>query len=279
MTKIAFQGRRGAYSERASVQVFGHDIDFKTCDEFEDVYKAIVDGEVEYGVVPIENSTAGSVHDNYDLLLKYQLPIVAETEVHVNHVLMAQKDATMDSIKEVYSHPQALAQCSLFFEKHKNIKRVPAFDTAGSAEKISKASDITVAAIASEEAANQYNLKVLKRNMENLAGKNHTRFFVISKDDSKKKINFGKANKTSIVFASKVERSGFLYEALGCFAKENINLVKIGSRPLENRPWEYAFYVDLDGSLENPSIQKALSDLKDLTGFFHILGTYPKALR
>jgi prephenate dehydratase len=292
MIKIAFQGRPGAYSEKASHQLFGDTIALLPCDFFEDVYIAVQKGHADFGVLPIENSTAGPIHENYDLLKEYGMPIVAETKVPINHALMACAPTPIAQLTQVHSHPQALAQCSHFFQQNPHIRKVSAFDTAGSAEHLSKAQTPHVAAIASEQAAERYGLHIIARNLENTPGVNVTRFFCIAKQahhhtqanptsQASQAIQATFAhrtpNKTSLVFTPTQEHSGVLYQALGCFATRNINLLRIESRPRKGKPWQYEFYLDLDGVPSQPPIAQALQELHKLGDNVLILGEYAAA--
>jgi len=271
--KIAFQGRLGAYSEKAAKQIYGLDIELMPCYFFEDVFLAVQKGEAEAGVIPIENSTAGSVHENYDLLSRFRLPIVAETQVKIEHVLLAPPGASLESLLEVYSHPQALAQCSEFFHSNPQIRRVTSFDTAGAAEEIAAQKDISRGAIASETAVEHYELQILKREMENIPGLNLTRFFSVRKEGLP--VDPEQQNKTSLVFSPTEEHGGVLYQALGIFACHNINLTRIESRPRLGSPWAYIFYLDFEGHPGQEKVDTALAELEAMSEYVHILGTFP----
>lgn len=270
--KIAFQGRRGAYSESAAYSIFGTTISVEPVDSFEDIYRLVESGEVDGGVIPIENSTAGSIHDNYDLLLQWRLPIVGEVKLQIEHCLMALPGTHIDDLHEVISHPQALAQCSNFFASHPKIKRVAFFDTAGSGEEIASKHIQGLGGIASTFAAKYYGLEVLQTPLANHPGSNFTRFFAIQK--SAPPLNIDLHTKTSIAFAPKRNEAGILYKCLGCFAKRDINLVRIESRPRQGSPWEYVFYLDLQGNPLQEPVAKALEELKDLSAFVVPLGSY-----
>jgi chorismate mutase/prephenate dehydratase len=267
---VAFQGERGAYSESAVYQFFGSAVTLKPCRDFRDVFESVKKQEAEAGVVPVENSIEGSVNQNYDLFFTYDLKVCGEVIVKVAHCLIANPDTSLDAVKAVYSHPQALAQCRSFLERL-NCELIPTYDTAGSVKLIKEKKLTNAAAIASEKAAELYGMKILARDIADNP-ENYTRFFVLSKEDSP---ITGK-DKTSIIFSAKHE-PGSLYHALGEFAKRNINLTKIESRPTKKTPWEYNFYLDFEGHRTEPRCAEALKALEKYATFVRILGSYPKA--
>ena len=269
--KVAFQGERGAYSESAVYQFFGSTMRVKPCRDFRDVFESVKNQEVQAGVVPVENSIEGSVNQNYDLFFNYDLKVCGEVIVKIAHCLIANPGTSIDSIKAVYSHPQALAQCRSFLERLK-CELIPTYDTAGSVKLIKEKKLANAAAIASEKAAELYNMKILARDIADNK-ENYTRFFVLSKEDSP---ITGK-DKTSIIFSAKHE-PGSLYHALGEFAKRNINLTRIESRPTKKTPWEYNFYLDFEGHRSEPRCAEALKALEKCAAFVRILGSYPKAV-
>jgi chorismate mutase/prephenate dehydratase len=268
--KIAFQGEIGAYSELAVYKHFGSNVHVKPCKLFSDVFKSVDTDEVDYGVVPVENSIEGSVNQVYDLFMEYDLKVCGEIILKVEHCLIANFNATLDSIKIVYSHPQALGQCISFLERS-GYKPIPTYDTAGSVKLIKEQGVTDAAAIASERAAQIYGLKILKRNISDNPD-NYTRFFVLSKNEVPPSGN----DKTSIIFSVK-HLPGALYKALEEFASREINLTKIESRPTKRKPWEYNFYLDFEGHWTEPRYKEALKGLRDKTVFIKILGSYPKA--
>ena len=224
MKTVAFQGERGAYSESAVYQFFGAKTEVKPCNDFKDVFDSVCTQETQFGVVPVENSLEGSITQNYDLFLKYDLKVCAEVIVKVEHCLIANPGTALEDIKVVYSHPQALAQCRSFLEEFGR-ELISTYDTAGSVKMIKEKSLKNAAAIASERAANIYGMHILAKDIaDNL--ENYTRFFVLFTEDSKPTGN----DKTSIIFSARHE-PGSLYHALGQFAKRNINLTKIESQP------------------------------------------------
>lgn len=271
--KIAFQGRLGAYSESAAYYLFGADIETVPMDTFEEIYQGIEDGSVDGGVVPIENSTAGSIYENYDLLFKWRHPIVAEVKLQISHSLCVLPGTKIEDLKKVISHPQGLAQCSLFFEKHPQIQASAFYDTAGGAEVVAQGRDKSLGAIASSYAAKVYGLEVLAEGIENLPGINFTRFYAIRK---KAELNLSSEGvKTTLLFTlGNSRKSGALYNALGCFAKRNLNLTRIESRPHPDKPWEYIFHMSFEGNPEEPLSSAALAELKNYADFVYLLGTF-----
>jgi prephenate dehydratase len=269
MAKVAFQGERGAFSEDAVITFFG-DAELSPSRYIADVFEAVLKDDVDFGVVPVENSQAGSINDTYDMLLSYPLNIFGEIHLRISHCLMALPGESVDGIKMVYSHPQALAQCEEFLRKLK-AEIIPTYDTAGSAKKIKEAGLKGCAAVASKRAAQIYGLEILAEKIETNVN-NYTRFFVISK----KKAEYTSKSKTSLVFSTK-NIPGALYACLGAFATRDINLTKLESRPSKDKPWEYVFYVDFEGHIDDRVCQEALMELKDKINFMRILGSYPRA--
>jgi chorismate mutase/prephenate dehydratase len=270
VTKVAFQGERGAFSEDAVLAFFG-DAELFPNRYIADVFEAVLRQDVDFGVVPVENSQAGSINDTYDLLLSCPLNIFGEIHLRISHCLMALPGETLDGIKVIYSHPQALAQCEEFLRKLK-AEIIPIYDTAGSAKKIKEAGLKGSAAVASKRAAKIYGLEILAEAIETNPN-NYTRFFVISK----KKAEPSPKSKTSLVFSTK-NIPGSLYACLGAFATRNINLTKLESRPSRDKPWEYVFYVDFEGHIDDRVCKDAMAELKKTTNFIKILGSYPRAI-
>jgi chorismate mutase/prephenate dehydratase len=268
--KVAFQGELGAYSEMAVYSFFGQNVTVKPCKIFDDVFENVKNGDVDFGVVPIENSIEGSVIRTYDLFLEYDLKVCGEIIIRVSHCLIANKGTGIDQIKTVYSHPQALAQCRKFLEQQK-LQAISTFDTAGSVKMIKEEEMMDAAAIASERAAQIYDMPILAKEIEDVKN-NSTRFFVLDKKDSP----YSGADKTSIIFATK-SIPGALYKILGEFAERNVNLTKIESRPTKQTPWEYHFYLDFEGHRTEKQCQEALESIKDKTLFVKILGSYKAA--
>ncbi len=265
---VAFQGVHGAYSEQAVRQHFGNDVITYPCPSFSDLFDAINNRTVDYGVLPVENALAGAVNQAYELLLDHDLRIQAEIILHVHHALLAPKGTTFAQIKQVRSHPQALAQCESYLRRHK-ILAIPDYDTAGSAKNLAENPTPNTGAIASLLAGELYNLEVLASDIEDVAF-NFTRFFVLGHDDPPR----GDYNKTSIVFAVR-NRPAALYECLGEFAERGLNLTKLESRPRRNRPWEPIFYLDFEGHWQDTPCQEVLARLLHRTSFIKMLGSYP----
>ncbi|HDQ46082.1 MAG TPA: prephenate dehydratase [bacterium] len=270
MKKIAFQGENGAFSEDAACQYFGESVEPVPRKNFRDVFDAVASGDCGHGIIPIENSFTGSIHQNIDLLLEFELSVIGEIILRIHHTLMANKGVRLEEIRKVYSHPQALEQCSVFLERLGGVEVVPMYDTAGSAKIIRQEGRDDTAAIASSRAARDYGLQILRKGIEN-DDRNFTRFLVISPHALIPDQN----SKTSIVFSTK-DIPGALFKSLGVFALRDINLLKIESRPLRKGPWRYWFYLDFEGSISDPVCQKALDHLQEITSFFKVLGSYEK---
>ena len=268
--KVAFQGERGAYSESAVRAFFGDDTKVKPCRDLIEVFESVHKQEAQFGVVPIENSLEGSVNQTYDLFLTHNLKVSGEIVIRISHFLIANPDTSLEKVKTVYSHPQALAQCRTFLERLGS-ELIPTYDTAGSVKMLKEKGLKDAAAIASERAAKIYGMKILARDIEDTPA-NYTRFFVVSKDDAPKT---GK-DKTSIIFAA-THTPGALYHALEEFEKRKINLTKIESRPTKQKPWEYNFYLDFEGHRTEKNCAEALQALGEKASFLKILGSYPRA--
>ncbi len=268
---VAFQGEKGAYSEDACLKYFGKGIATKPLMDFQTVFEAVEKDKVTHAMVPVENSIEGSVAQVNDLLLDHDLTISAEVIVPVKHCLMANKGATMDSIREVLSHPQALGQCRKFLANHSEWRVIPTYDTAGSARMVAECGRKDQAAIASKRAAAEYGLITLKDDIQS-EEVNFTRFFVLEKNPGP----IEGSNKTSIVFATK-NAPGALHKCLGEFASRNVNLSKLESRPRKNKPWVYVFYADFEGNMDDPNCHAAIGGLLKTGAFVKILGSYKKA--
>lgn len=267
---VAFQGEVGAYSEEAASQFFGSSIETRPYESLDDVFKVVEQEDVEFGIVPVENSLEGSISRAYDLLLDSNLKVCGETELRVSHCLIVGPGARPDLIKKVYSHPQALAQCKTFL-KHLGCELIPTYDTAGSVKMIKEKGITDGGAIASARAAEIYGMKIIASEIEDTPN-NFTRFFILSREDSPPSGN----DKTSIVFSVK-HKPKALYEFLKEFAIRNINLTKIESRPTRQKPWEYNFYLDFEGHREDKAPREVLDNLERDSLFLKVLGSYPKA--
>ena len=267
---VAFQGERGAYSEIAARHFFGKEIRLVSCVSFDLVFKTVERGNARFGVIPVENSLAGSIHQNYDLLLKHNLQIIGEQNVRIVHNLIAHPGVKQRSIRRILSHPQALMQCQKLTGRMKSVEIVPTYDTAGSVKRIKEETLLDGAAIASELAAEIYGMEIIKRQVQDNS-ENYTRFLVLSK---RTRVPSG-ANKTSIVFSIK-NMPGALFRSLSVFALRDIDLYKIESRPLPGKPWEYLFYIDFAGSLRQENCRNAIAHLSEITTLLKILGSYPR---
>ncbi len=274
----AFQGERGAFSEEAARRLLGSRVKVLPCQRFEELFRNLTEKRVQAAVVPIENTLAGSVHENYDHLLHHDLPIVAETNVRIVHNLIAPPGVPFRKIRRVFSHPVALNQCLNFFTDHPRIERVSFYDTAGSVKMIMEKQLTDAAGIASALAATNYGAAILKRSIED-DRRNFTRFFLLRRPEFARKFpvrtNSRTKWKTSLVFTTR-NIPGALFRSLSAFALRDLNLAKIESRPLRGKPWEYLFYLDFFGHVDDPVSQKALGHLQEITDFFRVLGCYPQ---
>jgi chorismate mutase / prephenate dehydratase len=269
--KVTYQGETGAYSEMAVYKFFGSKAEPVPCKDFRDVFESVKTSAVPNGVVPIENSIEGSVNQNYDLFLAYDLKVCGEVAVKLAHVLIANPQARFEDIETVYSHPQALGQCRSYLERHK-WDIIPAYDTAGSVKIIKEKQLFNAAAIASEKAAGLYNMKILARDIADNPT-NYTRFLVLAHEDAAPTGD----DKTSIIFSAK-HAPGTLYHALGEFASRNINLTRIESRPTKTTAWQYNFYLDFEGHRTEKRCAEALQALEKYAAFVKILGSYPRVI-
>lgn len=265
---VVYQGVPGAYSYQAMLNYFGKDVKNYHVITFREAMEDIRDGKADYAVLPIENTTAGIVNDVYDLLVEFDNCIVDQTDVIVRHALLGTKDATMDDIEVVYSHPQGIMQCNEFLEKHKNWQRISQSNTAASAKKVVEENDKTHAAIASTVAAEIYGLKVLEENI-NYNLENTTRFIIVSRN----KVYRKNAGKVSICFELP-HSSGTLYNMLSHFIYNGLNMTKIESRPLKERSWEYRFFVEFEGNFHEPGTQNAIQGIMEEANAIKVLGNY-----
>ncbi|MBZ5660716.1 MAG: prephenate dehydratase [Acidobacteriia bacterium] len=270
-SRIAFQGERGAFSEEAAVKLLGEDIQLVPRATFEAMYSSIQDGVADYILAPIENSLAGSVHRSYDLLIAGGLQIRAEVVIPIVHNLIGVPGAVFENITQVSSHPVALAQCERFFADHPAIKKITAEDTAGSVRQVMREGDPAKAAIASRRAAEVYGGKILREHLEDHP-ENYTRFLLLAASGEVAE----NADKLSLVLHL-AHKPGSLCQVLNAFAKRNLNLLKIESRPIPGTPWSYCFYLDLQASLKDANTRAALEELKGHADSVKILGCYPQA--
>jgi 3-deoxy-7-phosphoheptulonate synthase len=268
---VAYQGEPGAYSEGALFRYFQHEeAAGLPCQEFRAVFSTVLEGKAEFGIIPIENSLAGSIHENYDLLLQYpDLKIAGEIKIRIEHCLIALPEAELSDITEVYSHPQGLAQSSRFLAETGNWRKVPFYDTAGSVAFIASEGKREKAAIASEEAAAVYGMKVLKAGIETNP-RNYTRFVILSRTEHPAA---ERPNKASIVFSTP-DKPGALFHAMGLLAERNLNLKKIESRPILGKPWRYMFYLDIEVPEDPDQFDQSMAELENETEDLRVLGIY-----
>ena len=266
--RVVYQGEPGAYSEEAAVGFFGPEVESVGLPWFGDVFAALDRREADYAMLPIENSSTGSIRQVYDLLGQYQYYVVGEWQVKVDHCLMALPGVGLDDIKTVYSHEQGLMQSEKFLDEHRDWRRIPTLDTAGSAKQVAETGDRTAAAICSRRAAEIYGLHILKEGV-NHNDWNYTRFVVVS---PKMELREGR-NKISAIFRLP-HQSGSLHEILTIFAVQGLNLMKLESRPIPGRSWEYLFFLEFTGDLSAPGLEGVLHELSQLSAEFRLLGNF-----
>lgn len=277
MTKqrVGIQGELGAFSQEAARQLLANRAEVIPFQRFEQVFRALERRKIDAAVIPIENTLAGSVHENYDHLLNFDVHIAAETSVRIVHNLIAPPGLRFQNIRKVYSHPVALNQCLRFFASHPKMERIPFYDTAGAVKMVMADRAPDRAAIASRVAASIYGARILRRSIED-DRHNFTRFFLLYRNRSAPpQTRRARQWKTSLVFTTR-NTPGALFRALSAFALRDISLAKIESRPLRGKPWEYLFYVDLLAREDEPRVQNALRHLTELADFLRVLGSYPK---
>ena len=267
-SRVVFQGTDGAYSQAAMHKFFSKDVNSFHVQTFRDAMEAIEEGSADFAVLPIENSSAGMVSEMYDLLEEFENYIVGEVILPINHYLVGTENTTLESIERVYSHPQALMQCSKFLDRHGSWQQIGAANTAVAAKKILNENDPTQAAICSEHAAEIYGLKILEEKI-NHNHNNSTRFIVVTNQ----KIFLKKAQKISICFEVAHE-SGSLYHLLSHFIYNDLNMTKIESRPIEGKTWEYRFFVDFEGNMGDAAVKNAIRGLREESKSLKILGNY-----
>lgn len=266
--KISFQGEFGAFSEQAAIAFFGDKCIPVPRENFRDVFEDVQKKRSQFGIIPIENSLFGSVHQNFDLLQEYPLNIAGELKLRIKMNLMTLPGTSLNDVRHVYSHPQGLGQSDKFLRSLKNVTLHPFYDTAGAAKMIAEEYRSDAAAIASDQAAKHYRLIILKKNIE-MDRRNYTRFLVISRAAARPK----RSSKTTIIFATK-HIPGSLVQCLSVFAHRKINLLKIESRPFIGKPWEYLFFADIEANQKNKDFVSALKELKKITSYLKILGSY-----
>jgi 3-deoxy-7-phosphoheptulonate synthase len=274
--EVAFQGQRGAYSEMALSRYFQHDeVVPRPSPTFRNVFQAVLDGTVQYGIVPIENSLTGSVHENYDLFLQFpDLRIVGETMIRIRHSLIGRPGSTIDDVGRVYSHPQALAQCSRFLENYPDWQQIPFYDTAGSVEHIVTDGQPGDAAIANVDAAHPYGAEVLQEDIETNP-QNYTRFFVLARQEN---ATVEAPQKASVVFSTP-DTPGALSKCMQLLSERSVNMKKLESRPIPGKPWHYMFYLDMELPPDMETFDAALEDLDRESEGLRVLGTYRASAR
>jgi 3-deoxy-7-phosphoheptulonate synthase len=272
--KVAFQGEPGAFSENALLRYFPDNVRSVPLKEFRDVFDSVLAGKSHYGIIPIENTLTGSIHQNYDLLLQYpDIRLVGEKTIRIIHNLIGLPEADLEDIQRIYSHPQGLSQCARFLDKHPNWEKIPFYDTAGSVAFVAREGKRENAGIAGLDAARVYKMKVLKEGIETNS-QNYTRFVIIAREELAQAAGqIGSANRASLVFST-ANTPGSLFRVLQVLAERKINMVKLESRPIAGKPWEEMFYVDVDIPQGKRVFQKALEELSEVTETLRTLGLY-----
>ncbi len=264
----AFIGEYGAYSHKASLGYFGEEIRPVPMKTFKDIFQAVHTGNCQYGVVPLENSLSGSIHENFDLLQEYDLKIIGEITIRVQHALISHKNVSKNDIKKILAPPPAFSQCKNYLDQYPHIELVPVTATSSAVRQVKESDDTGVAAIGSTMAANIFDMNILEKSIEDNP-RNYTRFAIIAKEVKGHK----KVNKTSIIFSTG-NKPGALYEVMKVFSEYQINLVKLESRPMLGKPWEYMFYADLEADIETPELAPAMEKLREKSENLRILGRY-----
>lgn len=271
MPVVAFQGELGAYGDEAVRARFGPSAEPYPCKSFADLFEAVASGTVDYGLAPVENSQAGSINDVYDLLRQYDLYVAGEVLHPVNHALLALPGQSLEDIRRVISHPQALAQCDRFL-RELGVEVVATYDTAGSAKMIREQELTAVAAVAGLGAAERYGLTVLAESIQTIKD-NVTRFVQLQRDPAPRE----EGPQKTMLFLALAHQPGSLYMALSALARRNINLLKLESRPSRNQPWEYVFYLDFEGHRDDPHVRAALAELAKYANYCKVLGSFRRA--
>lgn len=268
--KIGYQGVKGSFSEEAMIEFFGENQEAVSYEKFEDVFIGIANEQIDYGILPFENSCTGAITAVYDLLSKYGFYIVGEECIKIKQNLVGIKGTKIEDIEEVYSHPQGFEQSKVFLKEHDNFKLVYYYNTAISAKHVSNLKDRSKAAIASSRAAKIYGLEVIEKEINDNES-NNTKFVIISKSLELSK----DCNKMTVTF-SLDNKAGTLYNLLGHFAKNQINMVKVESRPSKSNLWEYVLYVDLEGNIKDENVKDAINTIEKECKYFKLLGCYKK---
>lgn len=268
--RVAFQGELGAYSDLAACRFWqGDPIERVPAVAFRQVFEKVIAGEVDWGIVPLENSLTGSFHISFDLLLESDLSVAGEIVVRIAHHLLALPGAELAGLREVWSHPQALEQCATFLDGHPHLRRMACYDSAGAARELAETGRRDAAVIASSLAGELYGLAPLASGIADNP-QNYTRYWVVGRA---RDAYAGPAAKTSVVFGVR-NAPGALFKCLSVFALRNIDLLKLESRPIQGKPWQYLFYMDLEGSLAEENLSRACTTLREVTTYYRALGSY-----
>jgi 3-deoxy-7-phosphoheptulonate synthase len=266
--KAAFLGEKGTYSHKACMQYFGANVEPLSKPSFKSIFEAVKSGESDFGILPLENSLTGSIHQNYDLMMDYDLKIIGELNLRIMHQLITVPGTKMEDIERVLAPPQVYEQCKQFLDQHKNWQWIASSDTASAVKDISEKADSTEAAIGSKEAAEIYKMEILEESIETNP-RNYTRFVVISREQQEN----GPKTKSSLIFSTG-NKPGALFGVLQIFSENGINLVKLESRPIHGKPWEYMFYADFEADVGHEGLDPLLRELEEKTDFLKILGSY-----
>ncbi len=264
----AFIGEYGSYSHKASIGYFGDEIKPVSMKTFRDIFNAVRHGSCQYGVVPLENSLSGSIHENYDLLQEYNLKIIGEITIRVKHALITHENVLKSDIKRILGPPPALSQCRNYLDQYPDIEIVPVTSTSSAVRQIKDSGDRQSAAIGSAMAAGIFGMNILEESIEDNP-RNYTRFAIIAKE----KTDYKKVTKTSIIFSTG-NKPGALFEVMKVFSEYEINLVKLESRPMLGKPWEYMFYADLEADIGHPDFEPVMDRLKEKSENLRVLGRY-----
>jgi len=269
---IGYQGEKGSYSYEALLKYFGNK-EARNYFEFEEVLSAVAKGDIDYGILPFENSSTGGVREVYDILKNHDIHIVGEISIKVEHNLMVNKGGSLETIEAIYSHPQAIEQSRVFLKTIEKVKCIPFKNTASAAKYVRDSQKTNIAAIASSEAAKIYDLDIIESKI-NYNDTNYTRFIVISRKEEVSE----NADKISII-AETAHQPGALYRVIENFSKYNVNLQKIESRPIPLRPWEYSFYIDFEGNMNDERIKDLMEKIKESSKYLKILGNYKAEIK
>ncbi|MCK5837569.1 MAG: prephenate dehydratase, partial [Desulfobacula sp.] len=264
----AFFGENGAYSQKAGMSYFGDDVTTIPMKSYRDIFNACQNGSVEYGVIPIENSLSGSIHENFDLLQEYDLTIIGEITIRIKHALIAHKSMDKKDIKKILAPPPAFSQCKNFLDQYPKVQQVPVKANSSAVRHVREGRDPSAAAIGSAMGADIFDMKVIEESIEDNP-RNYTRFVIISREHKGNK----KIGKTSIIFSTS-NQPGALFEVMKIFSDYKINLVKLESRPTLGKPWEYMFYADLEADILSEALSPMMKELKEKSEILRILGQY-----